>query len=211
MKKMLDNKGIGGKEAIAALLLILVIIAIAVTTLSGKTNDKGYKAMKMQAENFVKAISVFKDRNTKDSGIYYLYELEGSLESIDLFDPDNKHVKCNGYESLVDLSKGKHVTLRCGSYLIDGEYQKNYNVFQIGEWQKESVQGDTAFLYNIKVDDKLVFSEYYPEIEFVGKYNASQGTAMYSLEDCYADAKNKPNLTIESELLYREKKLVKEF
>ena len=204
MKRMLDNKGIGGKEAIAALLLILVIIAIAVTSLNGKTSDKGYKVMKTQADSFVKAVSIYKDRNTKDSGVYYLYELlEDTAVSVDLFNPDNKNEKCNEYESIVNLSNGKHVTLLCGSYLIDGEYQQKYDVYQIGDWQREAVAGDTEFLYNIKLDDKMLYSEYFPEVEFINKYNLSQGTSNITLDDCYADAKNKPNLSIEADLFYR--------
>lgn len=211
MKTIINERGAGGKEIIIGLLVILGVFAVGVTSILNNTSGDDYKKMRIQADAFVSAVTIYKDKYTKDSGKYYLFELESHKTEPEyiIVDPKNKSISCDMYESFVETSSPKVVKLRCGNYLVEGTYQEKYQVYEIGEWQKEKINGETAFLYNYEKDGTKVLREYLIEEEFIQMYNKNEGTDILDINTLYQDAKTK-NITIDSDMFYREKKLVKE-
>ncbi len=215
MKRILNEKGFGAKEIIIGLLVILALFAIMANFMTDKTTgDKGVRTMKIQAENFVKMVTVYKDKYTKDEDVYYLYELSNGEETEELVDPDKKSRGCDIYESSVNIKNPKHVVLRCGSYLIEGDYQKEYIVYEVGEWTTEKTTGQNDFLYNYKKsndeNEQLVLSEYVQKPEFIKLFNDKEGTSATTIEEIYKYAKEK-KFYIDAGLFYRTKKLLKKY
>ncbi len=211
MKTTISERGAGGKEIIIGLLVILGVFAVGVTSILNNTSGDDYKKMRIQADAFVSAVTIYKDKYTKDSGKYYLFELEKDKTESEyiIVDPKNKSVSCDMYESFVETTSPKTVRLRCGDYLVEGKYQEKYEVYEIGDWQQEKQTGETAFLFNYEKNGVKVLPEYLIEEEFIQTYNRNEGTDILDINTLYQDAKTK-NITIESDMFYRDKKLVKE-
>ena len=213
MKRVLNNKGFGAKEIIIMLLLLLGLFAIGANLVSTYIGgDKYTRPMKIQADNFVSMVAVYKDKHTKDdSTIYYLYDLSGG-EASELVDPEKKSRSCDIYESYVNIEQPKYVLLKCGKYLIKGEYQKKYELYEVGEWQKEKIpDSESNFLYNYTVDGKEVFSDYLHENEFIQKFNKNNETNSTSIDEIYTYASKRENMQILMDMFYRERKLIKEY
>ena len=211
MKALINENGAGTKEIAIGLLVILGVTAFGIQSILNNTNDDDYKKMKIQAEKFVDTVTIHKDMYTNESGIYYLEELENNNQEgkIIITNPKNKKESCNMYESYVDINHPKSVKLICGSYMIEGEYQKKYDVYEIGTWQKERIAGEAAFLYNYSKDGKDVFKKPVIEKELVIRYNQEEGASCVDAEDVKNDASTK-GYTVVAEMYYRTKKLVKE-
>lgn len=211
MKKLINENGAGGKEIIIGLLVIIGVFAFGLQSILNNTSDDKYKKLRVQADKFVDAVTIHKDKYTNESGIYYLYELEdyNTENEIIIADPSNKSISCNLYESYVTIDNPKKVTLRCGDYLIEGEYQKKYYVYEIGEWQQTDKTGDTAFLYKYIKDGKAAIDKYVTEYEFIKTYNEKEETSFETADEAVADAKGK-GITVDYDMFYRTKTLVKE-
>jgi hypothetical protein len=214
MKRVLNNKGFGAKEIIIMLLLLLGLFAIGTNLVSTYIGgDKYTRPMKLQADNFVKMVSVYKDKNTKDgTTVYYLYDLSNGQDSNELVDPERKSRSCDIYESYVDIEAPKKVLLKCGKYLIKGEYQNKYELYEVGDWQKEKIpDSESNFLYNYTVDGKEVFPDYVTESEFIQKFNKMNETNCISIDEVYGYVNKKENEQVLMDMFYRERKLIKEY
>ncbi len=211
MKALINENGSGTKEIAIGLLVILGVIAFGVNSILNNTSDDDYKKMKVQADKFVKAVTVHKDMYTNESGIYYLEEIEeyNKEEEPVIVDPKNKTKSCNLYESFVEISNPKKVKLRCGFLLIEGEYLERYEVYEIGEWQKEDKTGETAFLYNYAKGGVDVLEEPVSETEFITMYNKEENSTYSNINDIKQDAESK-GYVFDYDMFYRTKKLVKE-
>jgi hypothetical protein len=211
MKIVGNEHGAGGKEIIIGLLVILGVFAFGVQSILNNTSDDGYKNMRAKADEFVKAVTIYKDEFTKESGIYYLADLEENKRQDDyvITDPKDKNASCDLYESYVETTNPKKFRIKCGDYLAEGEYLTKYYIYEIGEWQKEKVSGETAFFYNYEKDGNTVLGDYQEEVEFIRTYNKNEGSNVEDINSLYQDAKGK-NIVIDSDMYYREKKLVKE-
>jgi len=211
MKAIINEKGSGTKEIAIGLLVILGVTAFGVNSILNNTSDDDYKKMKVQADKFVSAVTIHKDMYTNETGIYYLEEIEeyNTESEVVVANPKNKNESCDLYESYVEISNPKKVRLRCGSLLIEGEYQKRYEVYEIGEWQKEDKTGETAFLYNYAKGGKDVLEEPVDEKQFIALYNKEEGTSYDDINDVKADSVSK-GYVVDYDMFYRTKKLVKE-
>ena len=213
MKRVLSNKGFGAKEIIIMLLLLLGLFAVGTNLVSSYIGSDQYtRPMKLQADNYVKMVSVYKDKHTKDETTeYYLYDLSDGKPSDELVDPEKKSRSCNIYESYVDIKSPKHVVLRCGKYLIEGDYQVEYILYEVGEWTKDKTPGENAFLYNYTVDGKEMFEEYLEEHEFIKLFNEKNNTYCTTIDEIYAIASKDEKMQVIQDLFYRTKTLIKKF
>ena len=211
MKKLINEKGAGGKEIVIGLLVLIGVFAFGVNSILNNTSDDDYKKMRIQADKFVDAVTIYKDEFTKDENIYYLYELEENNreEELIIVNPKNKKESCDMYESFVEIDNPKKVTLRCGSYLLEGDYQKKYDVYEIGEWQQKDKTGDTAFLYRYSKDGKPVLSDFVTELELIQVYDKNEEESFTTIDEVQSDAQSK-GIEIDYDMFYRVKKLVKE-
>ncbi len=111
---------------------------------------------------------------------------------------------CDIYESKLTIRENKRfLSLQCGSYLIDEEYQtevSDWTTKQIKSKKKTVVETRTA--YNYEEKGKEVFATYYPEDLFLLLYNLRNNTSYSTLEEI----KNVTPL-IQKEF-YRTKKLI---
>lgn len=206
--KRTNNKGFGKIEFMTIFGLIAVLIALG-SKLAVDTG-KNYSGFKSIANNFLNAVSLYKDMYTKDSNMYYLGEVIEKGYITDLKNPIDTNSNCNRYESYVKIPtpSNKEVHLDCGIYLVEGTQKDGFQVYEVGKWKetKEEGDNDTDTLYNYKKDGVVIFDEYVPEKTFVEHYFKKNNIVIKSP----FDLSENNDVELLSKNVYRTKKLVKE-
>ena len=208
MKKIIKSKGFTKFEFILGLLTILGLTAFGVKGFFDNKNGGVYNAFKKLAEGFVMDVSVYKDSDIREDGIYYLnYLLKHGFDE-EVPNPFSSS-ECDPYESYVIIRSPKKVSLRCDKYLIEGTYQDSYTIYEVSDWQDKEEVGEADILYKYKKEGLLVTNDYLLEDAFVHTFNDNEGTSYTSIDEI--NAKKASNITIISKMFYREKKIVKEY
>lgn len=208
MKKIIKNKGFSKFEFILGLLTILGLTAFGVKGFFDNKNGGVYNAFKKLAEGFVMDVSVYKDSDIREDGVYYLnYLLKHGFDE-EVRNPFSSS-ECDPYESYVIISTPKKVSLRCDNYLIEGKYQESYTIYEVSDWQDQEEKGEADILYKYKKEGLLVTNDFLLEDAFVHTFNDNEGTSYTSIDEINANKAS--NITIISKMFYREKKIVKEY
>ena len=203
--KRINNKGFGKIEIIGVLGLLAVLIAVGANMAVG--TGKNYNNFKIITNQFLDNVALYKDRYTKNTSVYYLYELIEKGYSEEITNPIETSSTCDKYETYADIEvpNDKRVNIVCGSYIVTGSQQKGYKLYEVSEWSETKKEGynDASALYNYRDEaGNLVFSEYYPETSFIQKYyekNKIMIGSPFELKD-----------KLEMKSVYRKKSLVKD-
>ena len=203
--KRINNKGFGKIELMGVLGLLAVLIAIGAKM--AVDTGKNYNGFKIITNQFLDNVALYKDRYTKNSSVYYLYELIEKGYSEEITNPMETSSTCDIYETYADIEvpNDKKVNIVCGNYLVTGSQQSGYKLYEVGEWTEKKKEGDTdaSVIYNYRDEaGNLVFSEFYPETTFFQKYYAKNKTSLSGL----SELKDK----LETKYVYRKKTLIKE-
>ena len=202
--KKINKNGFTKIELMTVLGLLAILIAFGAKM--AVDSGKNYKGFKTVAVNFLNSVALYKDKYTKDSNIYYLYELVEKGYSEELKNPVNPQEYCDQYETYADatLPNNKTIVLVCGEYVVEGSQNNGFKVFEVTEWSEEKKEGDndSFVVYNYREDGELVFPEYYPESTFLQKYFQKN---KYAVSTPFA-IKDK----LDTKMVYRKKTLVKD-
>ena len=207
--KRVNNKGFGKLEFITMFGVIAILIAIG-SNMALNTGGKNYNGFKTLANNFAKNAAMYRDHYTKNTNIYYLYEVidKGYIE--ELTNPMNTAEKCDKYNSYVDMEtpSRKKVVLVCGNYYVEGTQSVSYNVYELSEWHetKETTDNDSAVAYNYRVAGKEMLDQYLTERDFIEKYFELNKVMLNKAEDL----NNNEEVELLYKSFYRTKTLVKE-
>lgn len=206
--KRLNKNGFGKIELITVLGLIAVLLAFG-SKLALDTG-KSYNGFKTVANNFANSVAMYKDYYTKDSNIYYLYEIIEKGYSTELSNPMSPSEYCDKYNSYIDMPQpnNKKVYLICGNYIVEGVQNKSYKVYEVGEWtdKRDEKTNDTNVLYNYKKNGETILDDYLSEKEFIQKYFEINNIVISSP----FDIKNTEGTELLTKKVYRTKTLVKE-
>ena len=205
MKRSVNNKGWGSYEflTVVVVCLILTIILFVVFRL---IDDEKFQVFKYNARTI--GINAIDYQINSDFDTVYLYELvdDGYVTKMKNAFSGDKY--CDLYESKVEFTdNAKKVTLRCGEYLIYEQdvADEDYDIYKITDWSSKEMKGDNIdenTVYNIIVDGKEIFNEYYEEELFIKQVMAKYGKEYSSLN------KIKKAYDVKEEEVYRERVLV---
>ena len=207
-KKNINKKGFSKAEFMIMLCALAILLAIG--SKYALDNSKNYSAFKSLANKFGSAVARYKDQVLIPKNEYFLYEVEKNTDINELTSPFDKNVICDKYESSVILKEddSKEIKLVCGDYVVEAIQSKSYKIYEVSEWTEESSEelNDGDVLYNYKENGNLVLSEYMTSKAFVQYINSVKGLNIDSVNDIKSD-----NRELVSKIVYRSKKLVKEY
>ena len=206
--KKINKRGFTIKEFMFMLAFLAILIAIGTKIVLDCT--KSYGSFKTLANTFANAVAKYKDQVILKEE-YSLYEVEQEEFIEEITNPFDKSEVCDKYESFVEMPEinTKKVTLLCGNYLTEALQNEYYNIYEVSEWSKTKEEGynDNSVVYNFKLNGNLMLKEDVTERTFIQKYNEVMGEVISNPNDL----NSKKNVELVSNVVYREKKLVKEF
>ena len=207
-KKKINKKGFSKAEFM--ILLAVLAILIAVGSKLALDSSKSYGSFKTLANNFANAVARYKDKAIIPKDEYNLYETSKNGYIDELTSPFDKNVKCDKYESYVNIkdSSKKSIVLVCGDYLVEAVQGDYYKVYEISSWSenKDEEHNDGDVLYNYKQNGNLILDDYVQPKTLIGLYSEKTGKNISSVNDIKSSSTE-----LVSKILYREKKLLKEF
>lgn len=210
MKK--NNKGLVLPELLAIIAFIAIIFAFGSYASFQNGNKRKYEVFAQNARDFATKVTAYRDEHIRYDQEIYLKELVDAHYIKAFKNPFSGGGDCNLYESKVVTvsSSERYVTLRCGNYLIDSQLvsSSNYRVYKVSSWQEKignSLEAETAKLYNYQKNGITVLDNYVVEKELVEKYNRNENKRVKTIDDITSS-----NITIVRKTFYRTKKLIKE-
>ena len=206
MKRSVNNKGWGSYEFLTVVVVCLILTIILLFVVFRLIDDEKFQVFKYNARTI--GINAIDYQINSDFDTVYLYELvdDGYVTKMKIAFSGDKY--CDLYESKVEFTdNAKKVTLRCGEYLIYEQdvADEDYDIYKITDWSSKEMKGDNIdenTVYNIIVDGKEIFNEYYEEELFIKQVMAKYGKEYSSLN------KIKKAYDVKEEEVYRERVLV---
>ncbi|HIS37970.1 MAG TPA: hypothetical protein IAB45_00470 [Candidatus Onthousia faecavium] len=206
MKRSVNNKGWGSYEFLTVVVVCLILTIILLFVVFRLIDDEKFQVFKYNARTI--GINAIDYQINSDFDTVYLYELvdDGYVTKMKNAFSGDKY--CDLYESKVEFTdNAKKVTLRCGEYLIYEQdvADEDYDIYKITDWSSKEMKGDNIdenTVYNIIVDGKEIFNEYYEEELFIKQVMAKYGKEYSSLN------KIKKAYDVKEEEVYRERVLV---
>lgn len=180
-KFKLNNKGLGRKETMICLLIIIVgMVAVLYFTTEADDSSKFTKFIRL-AKEFGEEAGVVRD---SEGAIYetrvYLYDVINLGYDDRYNSPFNRNESCNTYESKIEMEERSiYITMRCSEYLIYKEVSTNdeFTIYKVSEWTDQKLTGShvqTETFYNYTINGEEQFDTYYTEKEFLVKYNEKE-------------------------------------
>ncbi len=206
--KKINKKGFSKVEFMVLLAVIAILIAIG--SKLALDSSKSYGSFKTLANNFANAVARYKDKAIIAKDEYSLYETSKNGYIDELTSPFDKNVKCDKYESYVNIkdSSKKSIVLVCGDYLVEAVQGDYYKVYEISSWSetKDELHNDGDILYNYKQNGNLALENYVQQKSLIGIYSEKTGKYISNINDIKSSGTE-----LVTKMLYREKKLLKEF
>lgn len=206
--KKLDNKGFSKFELMTMLGLLAILFAVGSNLAVG--TGVNYKGFKNLAQSFFSSVSMYRDRYPKGNNKYYLYELIEKGYSNQLKNPANASEECDIYSSYVEEppEKPRRVNLVCGNFILVGELNGQYKVYEVTEWSDvpDASYNDNGVLYNYKKEGKLMLNEYVGEENFLNLFFVNEKKIISSP----SEIKSSGEYELSLKAVYRQKTLVKE-
>jgi len=210
MKK--SNKGLVLPELLAVIAFIAIIFAFVAYVSFENGNKRKYEVFARNARDFATKVTTYRDEYIKYVKEIYLSELVEDNYIRGFKNPFSGGGNCDLYESKVVTisSSERYVTLRCGDYLIDSQLvsSNNYRVYKVSSWQDkigDSLEAQTAKLYNYQKNGTNILEDYVFAKELVEKYNKNENENARTISDIDTSI-----VSVVSKTFYRTKKLVKE-
>ena len=205
------NKGKNelGSSAYEFLLVVFVCFILMLILLFGilkNSNNEKFLVLKYNAK--IMAMNAIDYEMEQDNTVLYLDTMiEKDLIS-PIKNPFGKEELCDPFESKVTLKDNLKIpTLKCGSYLIEGQDldANHYIIYKVGNWQnKQEKNMEEKSFYNLKKDGEYLFNQYYELDLFLMKVRKLTNRTFKSLEEI------EDEYEIVEKKLYREKKIIKE-
>lgn len=177
----LNNKGLGRKETMMALLLILIIMAVVLYKVLGTNDTTQFTNFRRLANTFINEAGMVRDVEIGYEEQVFLYDTINLSYSEELKSPFNQNDKCDIYESKIKMvNKSVYVTLKCSDYIIYNQLttENEYKIYKVSEWTDEKLTGSNvqeATFYNYEVNGEEQLPTYYMEKEFLVKYAEKTG------------------------------------
>lgn len=207
-----NNKGLVLPELLAILAFILLIIAFAGYASFQNGDKRKYEVFAQNAKDFGTKAATYRNERIKYYDEIYLIDLVDDHYIKSYKNPFSGGGECDLYESKVVFSSNneKHVTLKCGDYLIDSQLWSsgNYKVYKVSSWQEKignSLEAETVRLYRYQKNDIDMLTDYVVPKKLVTTYNQKENKNIRNIEQI-----NGENIEIISKIFYRTKKLIKE-
>lgn len=188
--KKIGNRGFGLREFIACLVLVLIVIVVIFKTFFNSNSAMPIKNFRNHAKTFVINATSLRDSDPRFANVVYLKDAVDNAFMEHVPNPWNKSEYCDETESkLVSNHNKRFVTFKCGNYLIYNQNAEKdaseYVVYKVSAWKNEKLVGSNVQIenfYNVEVNGKPLYDQYYNEKEFLMKYSSSFGyTAATSL------------------------------
>ena len=176
----LNNKGMGKKEMMLVLLILLAGITYGLYKIIGNNAITQMANFKRLAATFIDEAGRLRDNEIHYEERVYLYDTI-ELDYLDeLKNPFNHQETCDKYESKIEMADNKvYITFKCGEYYIfDQQTTEEYTVYKVSEWTDQKLTGEnvqTANFYNYTVNDVEILDKYYIEKEFLVEYAQKSG------------------------------------
>lgn len=208
---MKSNKGIGTKEVMIVILLMLSVTAFAMAAILGGADNQKFVTFKENALTFAKTV-ITNQNSFMNTEVVYLGEAveEGFIKDIK---NSMGRGKCDRENSKVVFKDGHvYTTLKCGKYMIDNYEIKEIEdvpVYEVSEWSEKKPTGEDVeeiTLYNCYDANKLVFDQYYEDNYLVFMVNNMYNESARSLDGI----ERKTVLKVTDKKYYRTKKLIEE-
>lgn len=210
MKLRKNQAGFGSFELLTVLVVATILLAFLLAKAVSLSKKEKYKAMRYSAYLMGYNQGAY-TLSSKDGTIYLTTLIDQGLSKKIKNPFFGKEEYCDIYESKITIRENKRfLSLQCGSYLIDEEYQTDakFDIYLVSDWTTEqvkktknsSVEQRTA--YNYEEKGKEVFATYYPEDLFLLLYNLRNNTSYSSLEEI------KQVTPLLQKEFYRTKKLI---
>ena len=203
----LNKKGFSKLELLTIIGLLAILIAVGAKLAIDSSKD--YKSFKNLANNFVDAVSLYKDKYNKPTNRYFLKEVIEKDYSKPLKNPWGSEY-CDEVESYVDIpdASTKQIHLVCGSYIVEGEQSSSYKVYEVSEWSDEKPDSNVemGILYNYEENGKVVLSEYQSELTFINSFLKNTGMKLSNP----FDVDKMSGMKLLHKTVYRTKELLKE-
>lgn len=210
--KMRSNKGLILPELLAIIAFVAVIFAFVAYVALQHGDKRKYEVFAQHARDFATKVSTYREEYVKYYDEIYLEELVSTNYIKAFKNPFSGGGSCNLYESkVVKVSDfERYVTLRCGDYLIDSQRvsSSNYKVYKVSGWQEEigdSLESETAKLYNYQKDGETILEEYVVAKELIALFNEKERKKVKTLDEI-----NSEDYSVITKTFYRTKELVKE-
>jgi len=210
MKK--NNKGLVLPELLAILAFILIIFAFAGYASFQNGNKRKYEVFAQNARDFGTKATTYRNERIKYFDEIYLIDLVDDHYIKAYKNPFSGGGDCDLYESKVVFSSNgkKHVTLKCGDYLIDSQEwsNDNYRVYKVSAWKDKignSLEAESLKLYKYQKNGMDVINDYVVAKKLVTTYNSQERKNIRNIEQIKEE-----NIEIINKMFYRTKKLVKE-
>lgn len=210
--KMKDNRGLVLIELLTIIAFIAVIVAFVAYIAFKDSGKRKYEVFAQNARDFATNVATYRNEKVKYEKVIYLEDIVNDNYIKAFRNPFRGGGECNLYESKVVTvtDAERYVTLRCGDYLIDSQLASSsfYKVYKVSSWQEKignSLEAETAKLYNYQKNGKNVLDQYVVMKEFISLYNKNENKNIKSIEEIDLN-----NVSISTKTFYRTKELVKE-
>lgn len=181
MKKFkLNNRGIGKKEMMLVLLILLAGMAFGLYKVIGNNEITQLANFKRLAATFIDEAGRLRDNEIHYEERVYLYDAIELGYLDELKSPFNHQETCDKYESKIEMMDRRvYITFKCGEYYIfDQQTTEDYTVFKVSEWTEEKLTGENVQainFYNYTINDEEMLDKYYIEKEFLVEYAKKSG------------------------------------
>lgn len=186
-KIKLNNKGIGRKETMAILLLIIVLFIVVLNTFLKKLDNTKFDNFRKLASNFIEDVSRMRNLEAAYENGAYLYDVINMNYGKNIVSPFNSKDNCDVYESRIQvINNTPHITLKCSDYIIYDEETtaKKFKIYKVSDWTDKEITSEnvqTADFYNYEINGVEQLDKYYNEKEFMIKYTEKTGKKIYSV------------------------------
>lgn len=206
-----NNNGLVLPELLAILAFILLIIAFAGYASFQNGDKRKYEVFAQNARDFGTKASTYRNERIKYFNEIYLIDMVDDHYIKSYKNPFGGG-ECDLYESKVVFSSNgeKHVTLKCGDYLVDSQVWSsgNYKVYKVSNWQEkvgDSLEAETVRLYKYQKNGTEMLTEYVVPKKLVITYNKNENKNIRTIDQISGE-----NIEVIGKIFYRTKKLVKE-
>lgn len=181
LKIKLNNKGLGRKETMAVLLLIIVALSFGLYKVLGNSEKTQITNFKRLANTFASDAGVLRDNEILYEEKVFLYDVINLNYGDELKSPFNAGETCDIYESKIEMeNRSVYVTFKCSDYYIYHQLttEEEYIVYKVSEWTDQKLLGENVQsekFYNYSDNGEEQFGEYMKEKEFLVEYSIRTG------------------------------------
>ncbi len=168
-------------EGLVIIVVILILFSFCGVYVLNLVNQQKFNAMRDSIYSIGSSVYAYATSSGDTYRVYSLEELNDLGVVDEINNPFNKEENCSTTFSKAILDNNDvYITLTCGNYVINNVYYKSddISIYSVGKWSDINTSTDLEMMlgYNYKVNDKVIFDNYYEKDIFIYMFNKHNKT-----------------------------------